>query len=391
MLALAIIFWVSLAAVAAVYFGYPASLLLLAKLAGRRPVLGNDCPPVTLVISAYNEARVIGAKLANALALDYPPELFDVLVVSDASDDGTDDLVRGCGDARVRLARQDQRCGKSLGLTRSIPLTRGEILVFSDANSMYDPQALRKLVRHFADPRVGYVVGLQGYVAEDGSTVTVSESLYWRYETAIKVWESRFRGVVGGDGAIYALRRELFQPLRYDDISDFVNPLQVVARGFRGVFDPQALCYEHAADTFQGEFRRKIRIVNRSVRGLLRVPATLAPWRVGWFAYQVWWHKLLRWCVPFFLLALLASNLGLVAMNGANVYRLALGAQGAFYLLAAAHAVPAWRRLKPVYIAYYFCLVNAAAGWGVVTYLMGRRFVTWTPVRLENSPLEGSP
>lgn len=381
--ALTIVCWLSLAVVLAVYVGYPLSLVVLGRLAGRRHDTAAITPSVTLIISAYNEAAVIADKLANALALDYPSDQLEVLVVSDASDDGTDQIVADCSDPRVRLFRQHERQGKSLGLTRAVPTARGEILVFSDANSMYDRQALGKLVRHFADQAVGYVVGLQGYLDQTGSAVVASESLYWRYETWLKLHESRFRSVVGGDGAIYAIRAALFTPLRHDDISDFVNPLQIAARGYRGIFDPEALCYEHTADTFQGEFRRKVRIVNRSLRGLSRVPATLWPPRVGWFAYEVWWHKLLRWLVPFFLVLLLGSSLALAVGQGGLVYPTLVGGQVAFYLLAALRMVPVVRNWKPVYIAYYFCLVNVAAAWGVLTMLAGRRFVTWTPIRVE--------
>jgi cellulose synthase/poly-beta-1,6-N-acetylglucosamine synthase-like glycosyltransferase len=299
-----IAFWVSAVAVAATYIVYPVSIALIG--ASRRRHTKPDQPPeitpsVSVVVSAYNEAKVIREKINNLLALDYPAEKLQVLIISDASDDGTDGIVRSLEDPRVLLCRQETRRGKSSGLTRFVPRASGEILVFSDANSMYHPMAVRRLVRHFSDPSVGYVVGEQRY-AENGLTVAQSEATYERYEALIKEHESRVGSVVGGDGAIYAIRANLFRPLRADDISDLVNPLQIVVQGYRGVFEREAFCYENAAADYRGEFRRKARIVNRSLLGVMRHAQALNPARVGWFAYQLLLHKVVRWLVPFILL-----------------------------------------------------------------------------------------
>ena len=164
---------------------------------------------------------------------------------------------------------------------------------------MYEPDAIRKLVRNFADPNVGYVVGQQRY-EKDCAEISVAESLYWKYESWLKERETRLGSVVGGDGAIYAIRRSLFKPLRPDDISDFTLPLMIVADGFRGIYEPEAICYERTASSFGGEFRRKIRIVNRSLRAVTRVPQVLNPFRVGVFSLQLFLHKVLRWFAPFF-------------------------------------------------------------------------------------------
>jgi len=378
------VFWFCTALVATAYIGYPASLVVLRSFRRRRPV-GKVTPSVTLLISAYNEAAIIREKIDNSLELDYPSQRLEIVVVSDASDDGTDEIVAEYADRGVVLFRQQQRRGKSAGLTESLPLANGEIIVFSDANSMYAKDAIRKLVRHFDDERVGYVVGHQGYFDGDGAAA-VSESLYWRYETWIKELESRVGSVVGGDGAIFAIRSELFEPLRDDDINDFIIPLRIVVRGFRGVFDREAVCYEHTADDFRGEFRRKTRIVSRSFRAVLRVPQALNPLRVGLFAYQLAAHKVLRWLVPWFLLALLATNI-VLARPGQTVYQVTLGLQSAFYGLATLRLVPGIKHWKPVYIAYYFCLVNAASALGTLSFALGRRFVTWTPQRTPQNRL----
>lgn len=385
-LAAEIIFWTSLAAVASTYFVYPAVLLLLSR-SRNRPTMSEpaEMPPVTLVISAYNEEDVIRAKIENSLSLDYPKDRLEIMVISDASEDATDRIVAEHADRNVVLHRQDPRGGKSLGLTKFVPSARGEIIVFSDANSMYNVDALRKLLRHFTDERVGFVVGHQRYVETDHAA-GVSESLYWRYETFLKVRESEIGSVVCGDGAMYAIRAELFEPLRADDINDFTIPLKIIVRGRQGVFDPEAICYERTADDFLGEFRRKVRIVNRSLRAVIRVPGALNPLRVGFFAIELAVHKLLRWFVPFFLVFMLAASTYL-AVGGSPFYQALLWMQVAFYVLAVLRLVPGLRDFKPVYVANYFCVVNLAAALGVLGFLFGKRIATWTPQRL---PLDGS-
>jgi cellulose synthase/poly-beta-1,6-N-acetylglucosamine synthase-like glycosyltransferase len=387
---LEIILWLSLAAVALTYVGYPG-LLLLARPFARRGIIDDAAiPTVSFAISAFNEATVIREKIDNVLSLDYPHDRMEIAVISDGSDDGTDDIVRGYVSEGVRLFRQTPRRGKSMGLTRFVPELTGDIVVFSDANSIYETDAIRKLVRHFADPTVGFSVGHQRYYA-DKTDVAESESMYWRYETFLKIEESRIGSVVCGDGAIYAIRRELFEPLRADDINDFYLPLRIVARGYRGVFDCEAVCYERTAADFAGEFRRKVRIITRSLRAVTRVPQALNPFKVGRFAFQLAIHKVLRWSVPFFLIVVLASNVALAAA-GHRGYEVLLAMQVAFYGIALLRGVPRLGQLKPVYLASYFCLMNLAAFLGVINWALGMRITTWQPERMESQfpPLQVS-
>ena len=207
-----------------------------------------------------------------------------------------------------------ERGGKTLGLNAAVAAATGEIVVFSDANAMYGRDVIRKLVRNFADPAVGAVVGESTYVDPEVESER-SEGLYWRYETAIKRLESEVGSVVGGDGAIYAVRRALYEPMRADALSDFVNPLQVVRGGHRCVYEPAARSYERAADDFGKEFRRKVRIVNRAWRALWRLRGLLNPLRHGLFAWQLLSHKLLRWLVPVQLAALLAVNVAIAGLG----------------------------------------------------------------------------
>lgn len=383
-----LILWASLTGIVLTYFGYPA-LLWLARPFGRPHRQDPEATPtVSFAISAFNEAAVIREKIDNALSLDYPRDRFEIAVISDDSDDGTDEIVRSYGADKVKLCRQSPRRGKSLGLTRFVPELTGQIVVFSDANSIYEPDAIRKLVRHFADPKVGFSVGHQRYYA-DGTDVSDSESLYWRYETFLKIEESRIGSVVCGDGAIYAIRKELFEPLKADDINDFYLPLRIVVRGYRGIFDPEAVCYERTAASFAGEFRRKVRIVNRSLRAVMRSPQALNPLRVGVFAFQLGIHKVLRWFAPFLLIAAFFANLWL-AVNDRAEYRALLALQCAFYGMALLRPLKGIGGLKPVYLASYFCLMNLAALQGVLGCLLGTRIAVWQPERTETPfvPLE---
>jgi cellulose synthase/poly-beta-1,6-N-acetylglucosamine synthase-like glycosyltransferase len=374
------LFFCSLAGILTTYLLYPIVVVTLSRLRRAPSEPAPYTPRVTMIISAFNEATVIGRKIQNSLEIDYPPELLEVLVISDSSDDGTDEIVKSFNDARVILCRQEPRGGKSRGITQFMAQARGEVVVFSDANSMYDPQALRWLTRHFSVPEVGYVVGHQRYIPEPGSAVSTSEGVYWSYEKILKEAESRLSSVVGGDGAIYAFRRSLWIPLRDDDISDLVLPLRIVAQGYRGVYESRAVCTEHTAANFGGEFRRKVRIVNRSFRGVLRVPQTLNPFRVGWFAPLLFVHKVLRWLVPFFLALLLVGNV-LLCRTDLPIFRWILIAQFAFFAIALLGLFPGVCRWKPVYLAYYFCMVNLAAARGVLGLFVGQKFVVWSPHR----------
>lgn len=376
-----VLFWLLLALILYVYAGYPLLLALVRALGGGRPVaFGSLEPPVTLVVSAFNEAAVIGQKLDNCLALDYPRERLQIIVVSDASDDGTDDIVAGYGSRGVALLRMPERGGKTVGLNAAVARAHGDVIVFSDANAMYGRDVIRKLARNFADPSVGAAVGESTYVEPEVESER-SEGLYWRYETAIKRLESAIGSVVGGDGAIYAVRKSLYRPMSADALSDFVNPLQIVEAGHRCVYEPEARSYERAADDFGKEFRRKVRIVNRAWRALFRMRALLDPFRHGFFALELVSHKLLRWLVPVFLAALLAVNTAV--LDEGPIYRVAMLGQTAFYLLALAGYAARRRPRMPaaMSIPYYFCLVNLASALGIVDALRGKTYTTWATAR----------
>lgn len=366
-----------------VYVGYPALLWLLTL--GKPAVTHTRkevFPSVTLVISCYNEVEVIREKLRNSLELDYPKGLLEIIVVSDGSDDGTDELVREFSGDGVTLIRQEGRLGKTMGLNLAMAEVVSEITVFSDANALYAPDAIAKLVRNFADQKVGYVVGAALYTDSDQGASAHNENLYWRYELAVKDMESRLYSVVGGDGAIYAIRTALWEPLQQQDINDFVNPLQIVSKGYRGVFDSEAQCFEETAGDFDKEVARKERIVNRSIRGLFRVRSVMNPFRTGIFSLMVISHKLLRWVIPLFLALGVAGSV-ILAFGGLHVFQVVSAASATILTLAfVGHCRRQEQHLAVwVSVPYYFVMVNLYAVRGIFRALRGQTQVTWNSAR----------
>lgn len=378
------LFWASAALIVYVYAGYPLLLMIVRTLGGHRPIKsGTFQPVVTLIVSAYNEADIIGEKIANSLALDYPADKLEILVISDASSDGTDAIVEAVKDPRVRLLRMPDRGGKTMGLNAAVREARGDVLVFSDANAMYAGDSLLALTRNFADPDVGAVVGESTY-SDAIAGADKDESLYWRYEVAIKRLESAIGSVVGGDGAIYSIRKSLYRPMRADALSDFVNPLQIVQSGHRCVYEPNAISIEKAAGDFDREFRRKVRIVNRAWRAMMSLKVLLNPVRHGFFAFEIFSHKVLRWLVAAFLVACLVASTALLREHW--FYQIALGLQVTLYALAGLGHVMRRRNNLPRIIAvpYYFVMVNLASARGIMEAYLGKTYTTWTTARATN-------
>lgn len=376
--------WLSLlvgcgALVAYVLVGYPLLLRAIVAIRGPRAIRQADITPsVSLVISAFNEADVIASKIDNALALDYPADLLQIVIISDASDDGTDAIVQGYEARGVRLQRMAERRGKTAGLNATLPRLTSEIVVFSDANAIYEPDAIRKLVRNFADPDVGCVTGEARYLGDADGAADEGEGTYWNYEMQLKRLETAVGSSVGGDGAIYAIRRHLWQTLPDDGINDFLNPLQIVAAGWRGVYEPEAICHEEAAGDTSKEYRRRVRIISRSWRAVWRASDVLKPWKVGFFAVSIVSHKVLRWFTGLFLFGIGLGALGLVLPPLIAAPPWVWAALSAMVLLVM--AVPETRRILQV--AWYFGVLNLASVVGLVKGTFGQTSGVWTPPRL---------
>ena len=376
------LFWISVVMLVYVFVGYPFLLLLLGKIAQQPAVLKASIHlHVTLIISAYNEQQIIEEKILNSLGLDYPREMLEIIIVSDASTDRTDDIVRLYAAEGIVLHRMPIRKGKTAGLNEAVCLAKGEIIVFSDANAFYAADVIQMLVRNFVDPTVGCVTGNSCYVGAEVSNAGKNENRYWGYERFLKIKESQIGSMVGSDGAIFAVRKALARPLEADDINDFVMPLQVVSQGYRNVFEPEARCYEKAVSQLAQEFRRKVRIVSRSWHGLSRVKALLNPWRYGLFSFQLVSHKMLRWLTPAFLsgLFLFSSAVAWADWTGEFVRT----GQILFYSLGVVGLILDRAGVGMRWLSFpaYFIIVNAASAMGTLQSMLGERINTWEPER----------
>jgi cellulose synthase/poly-beta-1,6-N-acetylglucosamine synthase-like glycosyltransferase len=369
--------WAALAVVAYVYLGYPLTLLVLPRQRSRTQA-ATALPRVTVLIAAHNEAPHIVSTVENKLAQDYPPELLDVIVVSDGSIDGTDDLVKAIGGRRVTLLRQEPRQGKTLALNRGVEAARGDILVFSDANSEYETQTVRRLVAAFDDPSVGYATGQLIYQDPGETAVGGGSGMYMRYENWLRKLETRAGSVVGVNGGVDAVRRRLYQPMRADHLPDFILPLRVVEQGYRAVYCDEAVAREASLGQQADEYRMRVRVSLRALHGLSDMRSLLRP-RYGRFAFQLLVHKLLRYLVVVPLAVAFAANLALAARP---VYGALFALQAACYLLALVGWISRGRiRFKPIFVPFYFCLLNIAAATALVRFLRGERQVLWTPRR----------
>lgn len=370
------VLWTSLGVVAYVYIGYPLVLFLLAQIASKPVKKAPITPSVTMIIAAYNEEDAIATKLDNSLALDYPPGLLEILVASDGSTDRTNAIVERDYAGRVTLLAL-ARAGKTSGQNHAAAAARGEILVFSDATTMYDRAALRALVANFADPTIGSVGGDVRYTTEGGAVAGRGRQLYWNYEAAIRRWESRLYTVIGATGCIYSLRRALYVPLDPAVISDFVQPAKALLRGYRSVVEDAAGAYEVAESKAMGdELQRRARVVLRGLRGVGYMPEILNPFRHPWLCAQIISHRLLRWGVPLFLLTALIANAFVIGSRG---YTLLLVLQLAFYL-AAVLALLLDRvriRVPGLFVPLYFCLINVAPLVAIWLLIKGEKKVFW--------------
>jgi cellulose synthase/poly-beta-1,6-N-acetylglucosamine synthase-like glycosyltransferase len=363
------VFWLSAGALAWTHVGYPLAAAALASRRPRRVRRADVTPPVTVVVAAHDEERVIGRRVQNLLDLDYPPDRLKVVVASDGSEDGTAAAVHALADsdARVRLVERP-RAGKVAAQDAVVAETESEIVAFSDANSLWGRDALRKLVRSFADPEVGYVCGRLELERSDG---TSREPLYWRYELWIRESESRLGGITGGNGAIYAVRREDYRESDPRLGHDLGFPYVLAQRGRRAVYDPEALAFEKAARDSEDELGRRVRMQSQSwlhiLSGRMLRPAEPL------FLAQLVSHRVLRNSSGVLHIALLGASVALAGR--APVYRLALAAQVSWLGLAAAGRGRA--PLPGAALAYYYLTVTGATVAGLVRCLRGDVPAVW--------------
>lgn len=381
--AAAVVFWASALALAYGYLGFPALVALVGRVRNRVVRKAAITPRVSLIIPAYNEEAVIGERVENALALDYPVGSLQILVASDGSSDATEAIVAAYAGRGVELLALP-RLGKNRALAEAVARSTGEVLVFSDANIHCEPGALRELVANFADPEVGGVAGHASYRVEAGSeSSSDGENLYWTYDTWLKVLESRTGSTVSAHGALYAIRRALYEPpADLAAVDDFAISTRVVELGHRLVFEPRARCSEVAIQEAGREFRRRVRNTTMGLRAVALRRPLLNPFRYGFYSVLLFSHKVLRRLLPIALLLLLASSAALAGAGG--FYLAALRAQLLFYAAAAVGCLArkqGWGRRKLLYMPFYYCMVNIAALLALIRFVRGDRIAVWQPQR----------
>lgn len=371
--------------------GYPALVAVMSRLRPR-PVrkAAGDLPQVTVIITAYNEEAAIQEKLDNTFELDYPAELLEVIVVSDCSSDRTDDIVRAhprYGDewGQVRLCRLPKRGGKTAAQNAAVLEARGEILLFSDATSAYEPDVLRAILPNFADPEVGCVAGRLIYVDPAKTGVGSGARSYWGYEVFIKTCESQIFSLIGVSGCLYAVRSSAYRPLVPEASSDFVIATEMVEQGLRAVFEPDAVCREETNRRAGRELSMRTRIITQTYRDLWRMRAMMNPLRSGFYAVQLFSHKVLRYAVPLFLLVNLAASLRLASRS--RLHRFLVAAQTLIGVVAAVSSLLERTEARGNKVARllalprYFLLSNAAPLLAIWKVLSGERYAQWETVR----------
>jgi cellulose synthase/poly-beta-1,6-N-acetylglucosamine synthase-like glycosyltransferase len=362
------------------YLGYPLVLWMISRFRSAKPCIPSDELSLSMVIAAHNEGTNIRKKLEETLALDYPREKLQIIVASDGSTDGTNDIVREFAEQGVELVAVEDRLGKTNAQNVAARQARNSILVFSDATTIYDSKALRYFAGAYRDPRVGAASGRYDYFDPTaGSAAGSGSAVFWNLENWIKRMQWRIDSLSGCCGCIYSVRRDLYSELPPEIISDLVQPLHVLLKQHRVCFQEGAQAWEETTRTAGEEFSMRIRVATRGMRGLLSVPSLLAPWSHPWIAFQLWSHKIVRWCIPIFLLLVLV---GCGLLISEPIFRYLLLLQLAFYSFAlASMLVPSMKRSRVLSLPLYFCTINTAFLLGMCYVIRGRQYNVWQPLR----------
>ncbi len=374
------LFWISIIAIAYTYLGYPLMVWGIGRLRNGQARKSDLTPTVSVIVACHNQADEITARIQNLLACDYPADRLEILIVSDGSTDATASVACRFASRRVRVFGYPERRGKAHALNVGMRHAKGEIVVFTDARQWFDPSAIRHLTANFADDTVGAVSGELLLTNESGSHTAASVGLYWKYEKWIRKSESRAGSMIGATGAIYAIRRRLWEPLPPTTLLDDVyTPMRIALGGWRVVFDEQARAYDVASVAAGREFVRKARTLTGNYQLLDLLPQTLLP--TSLLAFQFYSHKLMRLVAPLFFLLLFFTNLLIVAdamrFVEAAFYGVVLLGQIAFYasVALAAYLTKLNRSIQVLNLAYLFSVMNVAAVVGLFYFLTGKRDV----------------
>jgi cellulose synthase/poly-beta-1,6-N-acetylglucosamine synthase-like glycosyltransferase len=375
------VFWLSTLLVFYTYVGYGVVIYIFSKIKRPTPVpnSGIDLPDITLLIAAYNEEGFIEEKIRNTLALDYPTDKLHIMIVTDGSNDRTPELV--AKNPSIQLFHEPERRGKIHAVNRVIKLVTTPIVIFCDANTYLNPESLKLMVRHYADPKVGGVAGEKRiFKKEEDSASGAGEGIYWKYESFLKRKDSEVYSIVGAAGELFSLRTALFEEPPADTIiEDFYISLRIAARGYRFVYEPGAYATESASASVEEEWKRKVRICAGGFQAMARLTPLLNPFRYGMLSFQYVSHRVLRWTLAPLALPLIFISNVILAIYAGPVYQAILVAQLGFYVLALLGYV---MRDKPItikgfFVPYYFAVMNFSVYAGFRRYLKGSQSVVW--------------
>lgn len=376
------LFWICFLLLSYTYFGYGIVLFLLVKIKRifvKKPSISiSSLPGITLLVSAFNEETHIKDKIQNSLDLDYPRDKIQFLFVTDGSDDQTPDIVRRY--KQIELLHQPERQGKIMAVQRAMPEVVGEIVVFTDANTSLNRDALKNIVRHFAHDKVGVVSGEKRILHKKADEAAgAGEGFYWRYESKLKQWDDELYSTMGAAGELFAIRTKLYEPIPKDSlIEDFYLSFKILERGYKIAYEPNAYAMEEPSASIREELKRKVRIAAGGIQSIVRLSELLNPFKFGVITFQYVSHRVLRWtlgplALPFiFVLNILLLQVGFI-------YQLLLVGQIIFYVSALLGYLLEKRRirLKPLFIPYYFCMMNFAVYLGFLRYVKGSQSVLW--------------
>jgi cellulose synthase/poly-beta-1,6-N-acetylglucosamine synthase-like glycosyltransferase len=346
------------------YFGYFIVVIVLGKVIRRKVHKSDIKPHVTMLIAAYNEEKGIALKIQDSLNLSYPKDKLRIVVVSDGSTDGTDDIVKSFASQGVELLRVEGRVGKTEARNVAMAAIQGEIIIFSDATTAYKEDIIEKMVRNFADPKVGMVTGHLIYRDSSNTQMGIGQKLYWKYESAIKKAQTSMGTLTGSVGCVSAFRKELYTPLPANIIEDFTGPLMLVMKGFRVVYEEEALCFEDTTKKASNEWQMRIRVIRGGMSGMLHAKKILNPIAYPVPFFQLVSHKILRWLIPIFIISLFIINNFVVWLDPKNVYAIVLLVlQLGFYLTAASAYALEKKGIHNRFAAIplYFIILNAAS------------------------------
>lgn len=366
------------------YFGYPLLMILVSTLVKKNVEKADNYPAVALVIAAYNEEDVIAEKVNQSLALNYPDDKLYVYVVSDASSDKTDEIVRNINSSRVQLIRIEGRLGKTEARNKALKQIDEEIIVFSDATTEYDSDSVRELVKNFSDPTVGMVSGQLIYKVPQGSSMGFGQRLFWRFENIIKTAQTKLGTLTGSLGCMTAFRRELYTDLPPNIIEDFTGPLLMIQKGFRVVYEKQAICFEEATMKSKQEWKMRVRVIRGGMTGLIFAKSILNPFKFPMVSFQLISHKVLRWLVPVFaILALVFNVLDVVVGSLSLLSFVLLGLQCLFYLIVVLSFMLERTNVRAplLRIFQYLFVVNLASLVAIYKILTSELEATWETER----------